>query len=43
VNDLREIWPRLSIDEKKLFDVIARAYLAAIMPELSLPPDDRDA
>ena len=33
VNDLREIWPRLSIDEKKLFDVIARAYLAAIMPD----------
>src|ERR1700719_4205896 len=33
VDDLREIWPRLSIDEKKLFDVIARAYLAAIMPD----------
>src|SRR5271157_1908521 len=26
-------WPRLSIDEKKLFDVIARAYLAAVMPD----------
>ncbi len=24
------VWPRLSIDEKKLFDVIARAYLAAV-------------
>jgi DNA topoisomerase-3 len=33
VDELREIWPRLSIDEKKLFDVIARAYLAAIMPD----------
>src|SRR6202163_4778856 len=33
VDDLREIWPRLSIEEKKLFDVIARAYLAAIMPD----------
>ena len=27
VYNLREVWPRLSIDEKKLFDVIARAYL----------------
>src|ERR1700738_4591947 len=33
VDELREVWPRLSIDEKKLFDVIARAYLAAIMPD----------
>ncbi len=33
VDNLREIWPRLSIDEKKLFDVIARAYLAALMPD----------
>ena len=32
-DDLREIWPRLSTDEKKLFDLIARAYLAAIMPD----------
>src|SRR5712671_2142683 len=32
VDDLGEIWPRLSSDEKKLFDVIARAYLAAVMP-----------
>src|SRR5262252_7937566 len=31
VDVLREIWPRLSIDEKKLFDVIARTYLAAVM------------
>jgi DNA topoisomerase III len=30
---LREAWPRLSSDEKKLFDVIARAYLAALMPD----------
>ena len=28
-----EVWPRLSLDEKKLFDVIARAYLAALMPD----------
>src|SRR5205823_7694725 len=33
VDDLREIWPRLSTDEKKLFDVIARAYLAAVMSD----------
>src|SRR5450432_3100082 len=33
VDDLRNVWPRLSIDEKKLFDVIARAYLAAVMPD----------
>ena len=32
VDDLRAIWPR-PIDEKKLFDVIARAYLAAVMPD----------
>ena len=30
---MREVWPRLSSDEKKLFDVIARAYLAALMPD----------
>ena len=30
---LPEVWPRLSPDEKKLFDVIARAYLAALMPD----------
>jgi DNA topoisomerase-3 len=33
VDDLREVWPHLSSDEKKLFDVIARAYLAALMPD----------
>jgi DNA topoisomerase-3 len=33
IDNLREIWPRLSGDEKKLFDVTARAYLAAIMPD----------
>jgi DNA topoisomerase-3 len=33
IEGLREAWPRLSADEKKLFDVIARAYLAAVMPD----------
>jgi DNA topoisomerase III len=33
IDILREVWPRLSIDEKKLFDVIARGYLAAVMPD----------
>lgn len=33
INTLREVWPKLSSVEKKLFDVIARAYLAAIMPD----------
>ncbi|WIY27349.1 type IA DNA topoisomerase [Parasedimentitalea psychrophila] len=33
IDGLRDVWPRLSIDEKKLFDVIARAYLAAVMPD----------
>jgi DNA topoisomerase-3 len=33
VDNLREVWARLSSDEKKLFDVIARAYLAALMPD----------
>ena len=33
IDNLREIWPRLSSDEKKLFDVISRAYLAALMPD----------
>src|SRR5712664_2637591 len=33
IDKLREVWPRLSIDEKKLFDVIARAYLSAVMPD----------
>jgi DNA topoisomerase-3 len=33
IDDLRAVWPRLSADEKKLFDVIARAYLASVMPD----------
>jgi len=33
IDKLPEVWPRLSFDEKKLFDVIARAYLAALMPD----------
>jgi len=33
IDNLGELWPRLSSDEKKLFDVIARAYLAALMPD----------
>ena len=33
IDRLREVWPRLSLDEKKLFDVIARAYLASAMPD----------
>src|ERR1035437_9790501 len=33
INNLRKVWPRLSSDEKKLFDVIARAYLSALMPD----------
>lgn len=33
IDTLREVWPRLSSDEKKLFDVVARAYLAAMMPD----------
>src|SRR5580658_1386350 len=33
IDKLRKVWPRLSSDEKKLFDVIARAYLAALMPD----------
>ena len=34
IENLQEIWPRFSSDEKKLFEVIARAYLAALMPDL---------
>ena len=33
VDGLREIWPRLTGDERRLFDVIARTYLAAMMPD----------
>jgi DNA topoisomerase-3 len=31
VDSLREVWPRLSGDERRLFDIIARSYLAAMM------------
>ncbi|MGI4977905.1 MAG: type IA DNA topoisomerase [Janthinobacterium lividum] len=30
---LGEVWPRLDADERRLFDVIARSYLAALMPD----------
>ena len=33
IDDLREVWPRLTGDEKKLFDAVARSYLAAVMPD----------
>src|SRR4030088_325123 len=33
IDKLSEVWPRLSSDEKKLFYVIARAYMAALMPD----------
>jgi DNA topoisomerase-3 len=33
IKKLREVWFRLSADEKRLFDVIARAYLSALMPD----------
>ena len=33
IGDLREVWPRLSADEKKLFDAVARSYLASVMPD----------
>src|SRR2546429_5852059 len=33
IDKLAEALPRLSSDEKKLFDVIARAYLSALMPD----------
>ncbi len=33
IDDLRKAWPLLSLDEKKLFDIIARSYLAAVMPD----------
>jgi len=32
-HDLKTIWPRLSADERRLFDIIARSYLAAVMPD----------
>ncbi|TDH60823.1 DNA topoisomerase III [Dankookia rubra] len=33
VDTLREVWLRLTGDERRLFDVIARSYLAAMMPD----------
>lgn len=33
VGDLKAIWPRLSGDERRLFDVVARSYLAALMAD----------
>jgi DNA topoisomerase III len=33
VDGLREIWPHLSKDERRLFDVIARSYLSAMMAD----------
>lgn len=33
VENLRAVWPSLSADEKKLFEVVARSYLAAMMPD----------
>ena len=33
IGDLGEIWRRLSGDEKKLFDAVARSYLASVMPD----------
>ena len=33
IGDLREVWPRLTEDEKKLFDAVARSYLASVMPD----------
>ena len=33
IEDLGEIWPRLSGDEKKLFDAVARSYLASVMSD----------
>ena len=31
IGNLREVWPRLTADEKKLFDAVARSYLASVM------------
>lgn len=33
VDELKAIWPKLSGDERRLFDAVARAYLAAVMPD----------
>ncbi len=33
IGELAGVWPRLSKDEKRLFDVVARSYLASVMPD----------
>ncbi len=33
IGALPEVWPRLTADEKKLFDAVARSYLASVMPD----------
>ena len=33
IGDLREVWLRLTADEKKLFDAVARSYMASVMPD----------
>ena len=33
IGDLGRVWPRLTADEKKLFDAVARSCLAALMPD----------
>ena len=33
IDDLRAVWPRLTADERKLFDAVARSYLASMMPD----------
>ena len=43
IGDLGEIWPRLSGDEKKLFDAVARSYSGIGHARLPLPADDGDA
>jgi hypothetical protein len=38
IEDLSDVWPRLSFDEKKLFEVIARAYHEARIAECLVMP-----
>ena len=33
IDALKEVWPSLSPDEGKLFDAVARSYLASVMPD----------
>ena len=33
IGELGAVWPRLSSDEKKLFDAVARSWLAMVMPD----------